>query len=81
MPLTLEERKQVYHVLDAEARKAAKAADMARKTYDYIQSGASYGGCVQSEAAAVLLSLRNAQRDAAQAAAGAYFDAYIKDAA
>lgn len=81
MTLTIEQRKQVYLVLDAEADKAAKAADRAQKAYDYILSGASYGGSVESEAAAVLLSLRNAQREAAQAVLGAYFDAYIKDAA
>lgn len=79
MSLTIEQRMQVYRVLDAEANKAAKAA--AKAQTHYHNTPASYGGSVERETAAMLLSLRNAQRDAAYAVVNAYFNDYIKDAA
>ena len=78
MALTIEQHIQVYHALDAEVKKAAKAAAKAEKAYN--DAPVSYGNSsVERETAAIVLSLRNANRDAAYAAASSYFNTYIKN--
>lgn len=75
--LSIEQRLQVYRVLDAEQSKASKAARKAKAVYDSYGSGYD----AERETAAVLLSLRLEQFNAACKAATEYFNNYIKDAA
>lgn len=80
MALTLDQHKQIYRLLADETAKADRA--FAKAKTNYYNARAEYGGGgVERETAAVLLSLREAQKAAAYAAASSYFDAYIKDAA
>lgn len=73
----LDQRLQVYRILDAEQNKASKAARKAKAVYDSYGSGYD----VERETAAVLLTLRLEQFNAACKVAKDYFDSYIKDAA
>lgn len=79
MALNLEQRKQIYNLLANETAKADRA--FAKAKVDYHNASTCYGGSVEREIAAVLLSLREAQRAAAYTASNDYFDAYLKDAA
>lgn len=76
MALTREDRLAVYRALADEEQKARKAVAKAQSAYDTAPT--AYGGSVERELAAVLLNLRGEQYMAAQRAAAAYFDAYLK---
>ncbi len=78
MALTHEQHLAVFRILADEEHKARKAVAKAQAAYD--TAPVAYGGSVERETAAVLINLRAEQYMAAQRAAAAYFDAYIKEA-
>lgn len=75
MALTIEQRTQVYEMLEAEVVKASRAVIKAEKAYE--KAPYEYGGTPEREAAGLLLDIRQDQYKAARDAAIDYFNRFI----